>query len=128
MRVCSGILLAKFPGCQDHEAERKNKQMKEALEDFDIIGYAKLNAEFHQLIYEESTNKVLIENIRNLWKRLDSIRGIGSTLYSGRVKESIKEHEEIISLLEKKRIRKRSRNWFARINYAQRKILKDAVP
>ncbi|VEF49717.1 GntR family transcriptional regulator [Bacillus freudenreichii] len=106
LAVLEGYAVAscsqKFPAAKIMKLKEKNKQMKEALEDFDIIAFAKLNVEFHQIIYEESTNRVLIENIQNLWKRLDSIRGIGSTLYSVRVKESIKEHEEIISLLEKK--------------------------
>lgn len=106
LAVLEGYAVAsssqKFPAAKIMKLKEKNKQMKEALEDFDIIAFAKLNAEFHQIIYEESTNRVLIENIQNIWKRLDSIRGIGSTLYSVRVKESIKEHEEIISLLERK--------------------------
>ncbi|MFD1706456.1 GntR family transcriptional regulator [Siminovitchia sediminis] len=91
-----------FPAAKILKLKEKNKQMKEALEDFDFIAFAKLNEEFHYIIYEENTNKILIETIKTIWKRLHAIRGIGSTLYSGRVKESIKEHEEIISLLEKK--------------------------
>lgn len=106
LAVLEGYVVAScsqnFPAAKIMKLKEKNKQMKEALEDFDIIAFANLNTEFHHLIYEESTNKVLVESIQNLWKRLDSIRGIGSTLYSVRVKESIKEHEEIISLLEKK--------------------------
>lgn len=84
------------------ELREKNERMKEALSNFDIITFAKLNIEFHDLIYEECPNKMVVTTIRNLWKRLDSIRGIGSTFYLERVKESIKEHEQIISLIENK--------------------------
>lgn len=79
-----------------------NERMKEALEHFDIHLFAKLNAEFHQLITRECQSKILYDTIAGIWKKLDSIRGIGSTLYSVRVKESIEEHERIIFLLEKK--------------------------
>jgi DNA-binding GntR family transcriptional regulator len=91
-----------FPAAKIPKLKELNERMKEALDNFDIYLFAKLNAEFHRLISEECQNKVLYETIAGIWKKLDSIRGIGSTLYSVRVKESIKEHETIISLLEKK--------------------------
>ena len=89
-----------FPKEKLDELIRLNHLMEEALEDFDIILFSKLNATFHRVICEESGNTFLLESIQNTWNRIDSIRGTGSTLYSKRVKESIEEHKEIITLLE----------------------------
>ncbi|WP_174614338.1 GntR family transcriptional regulator [Virgibacillus ihumii] len=77
-----------------------NQQMKEALDNIDILHFGKLNAEFHRVICEECNNQYLLESVRDTWNRLDSIRGLGSMLYSLRVKESIKEHTEIIRYFE----------------------------
>ncbi|MFD2044869.1 GntR family transcriptional regulator [Ornithinibacillus salinisoli] len=77
-----------------------NNRMREALEDFDIIRFSKLNADFHKLICEDCQNHYLLESINNTWNRLDAIRGAGSMLYSVRVKESIKEHQQLITYLE----------------------------
>lgn len=91
-----------FPAEKIVMLKEKNKQMEEALEEFDFLKYGKLNSEFHKLTYEDCSNKVLVEMINGIWKKLDSIRGLGSTFFSVRVKESIQEHENIISLLENK--------------------------
>lgn len=82
--------------------KKLNKLMEEALEEFDILQYGKLNFEFHQIICEECSNPFLVESIRDIWVRLDSIRGLGSTLYSVRVKEAIIEHDKLIDMLENK--------------------------
>ncbi|WP_077328199.1 GntR family transcriptional regulator [Virgibacillus siamensis] len=77
-----------------------NKQMEEALENIDILLFGKLNSRFHRVICEACNNDYLLESIRDTWNRLDSIRGAGSMLYSLRVKESIREHKEIIRYFE----------------------------
>lgn len=79
-----------------------NRLMEEALENFDVIQFSRLNSTFHQTISEACGNTYLLETIQHTVNRIDSIRGTGSTLYSKRVKESIEEHKEIIALLESK--------------------------
>ncbi|WP_188383371.1 GntR family transcriptional regulator [Ornithinibacillus halotolerans] len=79
-----------------------NRLMEEALENFDVIQFSRLNSAFHQTISEACGNTYLLETIKHTVNRIDSIRGTGSTLYSKRVKESIEEHKEIIALLESK--------------------------
>ena len=74
--------------------------MEEAVEDFNIPRYGKLNFEFHEIICGACNSPFLMELIKDIWARLDSIRGLGSTLYSVRVKEAIKEHEVLIDMLE----------------------------
>ncbi|WP_404454586.1 GntR family transcriptional regulator [Virgibacillus necropolis] len=93
---------ADFPKEKITLLKEQNKLMEEALEDFDILQYGKLNFQFHRIIFEECSNPFLIDSIKDTWARLDSIRGIGSTLYSVRVKKSIIEHKELIEMLENK--------------------------
>src|SRR5699024_4251197 len=96
----TSLASQKFPAEKISRLRELNQQMREVLEDFDILGYGKLNTEFHRLICEECHNEYLLETIRDTTARMDSIRGLGSTLYSARVKESIDEHDNLIHLLE----------------------------
>ncbi|GIO26541.1 MAG TPA: GntR family transcriptional regulator [Ornithinibacillus sp.] len=96
----AGLAAKSFPKEKLKLLRELNISMEEALEDFDIIQFSKLNATFHRIICEQCDNNYLLETIQNTWNRIDSIRGTGSTLYSKRVKESIQEHKEIIALLE----------------------------
>ncbi|HLR03992.1 MAG TPA: GntR family transcriptional regulator [Virgibacillus sp.] len=91
-----------FPAENLIELKKLNRQMKDALQSFDIILFGKLNLFFHRKIFEACGNEFLIEEINGVLTRLDSIRGVGSTLYSVRVQESINEHEHMIYALENK--------------------------
>lgn len=76
-----------------------NEKMTEAIDDLDLQEFGRLNREFHNLIYSNCPNKYLANEIRNTWRKLDSIRRTGSTLHPKRVKESIQEHRQLIELL-----------------------------
>jgi DNA-binding GntR family transcriptional regulator len=89
-----------FPKEKIAELVSLNEKMKEALEDFDFEEFGKLNRKFHNLTYDFCPNKYLVESIRKTWERLDSIRVTGSTVHPKRAKESIHEHEQIITLLD----------------------------
>jgi len=89
-----------FPAGKITHLKQLNKQMEEALQSLDIQAFGELNLLFHRTIIESCGNGFLIEEINDASTRLDSIRGVGSTLYSIRVKESIHEHEHIIYALE----------------------------
>jgi len=82
------------------ELKNINQKMEEALEDFNFADFSILNRRFHYLTYEGCPNKYLVETIRKTWERLDSIRVAGSTFIPKRAKESIREHEEILRLIE----------------------------
>lgn len=96
----TALSVERFPREKLQLLKNLNQQMKEALENIDILHFGKLNSEFHRVICEECNNNYLLETIKDTWDRLDSIRGLGSTLYSLRVKESIREHTEIIDYFE----------------------------
>jgi DNA-binding GntR family transcriptional regulator len=89
-----------FPKKKITELISLNEMMKEALEEFNFEEFGKLNRQFHYITYNSCPNKYLVETIRKTWERLDSIRVTGSTVHPKRAKESIREHEQIIKLLE----------------------------
>jgi DNA-binding GntR family transcriptional regulator len=77
-----------------------NKQMEEALQDFDFERFGQLNRQFHTVIYEECGNTFLLEEIRQSQQRLDRVRRSIFTLLPQRTKQSIEEHAAIIQLFE----------------------------
>jgi DNA-binding GntR family transcriptional regulator len=77
-----------------------NKQMEEALQDFDFEQFGRLNRQFHTVIYEECGNTFLLEEIRQSQQRLDRVRRSIFTLLPQRTKQSIEEHHAIIQLFE----------------------------
>ncbi|OZM58738.1 GntR family transcriptional regulator [Lottiidibacillus patelloidae] len=79
-----------------------NQNMVRSLESFDFLSFGKLNRDFHATSIQYCDNKFLVENIKQTWNRIDSIRRMGATFVPTRAKQSISEHEEIISMLERK--------------------------
>jgi DNA-binding GntR family transcriptional regulator len=79
-----------------------NLKMEEALQAFDFITFGQLNRDFHATSIANCNNHFLVENIKQTWNRLDSIRRMGAAFVPTRAKQSISEHKEIISMLEKK--------------------------
>lgn len=92
-----------FPTERIGELRKINQQMQEALEELDFNRFGELNRHFHGLTYEYCSNNYLVENIKQTWNRLDTIRRMGSAFIPVRAKESIHEHEQIITLLEQKK-------------------------
>jgi DNA-binding GntR family transcriptional regulator len=79
-----------------------NEKMNETLHSFDFLSFGQLNRDFHATSIQYCDNHYLVENIKQTWNRLDSIRRMGSAFVPRRAKQSIDEHTHIISLLEKK--------------------------
>ncbi|WLD94818.1 GntR family transcriptional regulator [Alkalihalobacillus sp. AL-G] len=89
-----------FPAERIPELMVINELMKSAIDDLNFESFGQHNRQFHALTYEYCDNKYLVENIRNTWKRLDSIRRAGSAFMPYRAKESVLEHDQIIRLIE----------------------------
>lgn len=81
-----------------HELEKINQAMQEALEDMDLEQIGILNRKFHEVIYERCGNAYLVERLQQTWQRLGQVRHTIFTFMPRRVKESIKEHYELIQL------------------------------
>ncbi|MGN1402159.1 MAG: GntR family transcriptional regulator [Bacillus sp. (in: firmicutes)] len=77
-----------------------NKLMKQALEDFELELFGKLNKEFHAYIIDKCGNPVLIRQIADAQNGMDRVRKSIFPIVPKRAVQSIEEHEEIIRLLQ----------------------------
>jgi DNA-binding GntR family transcriptional regulator len=89
-----------FPKEKIPELQEINAKMEKAIENWDFIRFGQLNRQFHDLICSFCSNQYLLESIRNTHNRLDSIRRMGAAFISYRMKQSIKEHSELIRMLQ----------------------------
>lgn len=81
---------------------RINLEMKGAIADLEFERFSVLNREFHTYMYHNCGNQFLLENVTQIWKRLDRIRKTGFSFVPQRSHESVKEHEHILLLIENK--------------------------
>lgn len=79
----------------------KNEQIRKAFEENDIKRYSQLNIQFHLGIYECIPQKELYNMICDLWKKWGITKSVFAVVPK-RVEDSIREHEEIIRLIEEK--------------------------
>lgn len=84
------------------ELKKINAGIQVALEDMDFVQIGILNKNFHEVIYKKCGNNYLLERIQQTWQRMEQIRHAIFTFIPRRVKESIKEHEELIRLFKDK--------------------------
>ena len=82
------------------DARRMNREMTEALADFDPMRLSNLNRQFHTLIFHRAGDRHLIDLLDNEWSRLDVIRRSAFTHAPGRAVESVAEHEALLDLIE----------------------------
>lgn len=76
-----------------------NDRMVEAMDRLDSLGFARLNQEFHNLIYERCPNTPLVNMLRDVARRLDAIRRTVFIQIPYRGSASVAEHRELIELL-----------------------------
>lgn len=81
-------------------ARRINELMIETLEHFDPRAFTALNQEFHAALYEKCANPRMLELVRAEWARLGHLRDSTFSFVPGRAQESVREHENIIQLIE----------------------------
>jgi len=79
-----------------------NGQMTQAMEQLDSLRFGRLNQEFHAIIYEKCPNGALLTLLRDVARRLDAIRRTVFVQIPYRGAASLKEHAELIDLIEKK--------------------------
>lgn len=75
-----------------------NKKLQQALENNKVEEYAKLNMDFHLRMYQSLPQKELYGLICDLWKKHSITKKVFS-LSPDSMKDSIREHEEIIELI-----------------------------
>lgn len=79
----------------------QNQKMREALERGAILEYSDLNVEFHMIMYDCIPQKMIVNMIRDLWKKWIITKATFKLAYV-RIPASCEEHEEIIALAKNK--------------------------
>lgn len=82
------------------DARRINRDMAEALADFDPMRFSQLNKQFHIVICHRAPDAHLIALLDAEWARLDLIRRSAFTHAPGRAVQSVVEHDGLLDLLE----------------------------
>jgi DNA-binding GntR family transcriptional regulator len=77
-----------------------NGQMARAMEQLDSLRFGRLNQEFHAVIYDKCPNGSLLTLVRDVSRRLDAIRRTVFVQIPYRGTASLKEHAELIDLIE----------------------------
>jgi DNA-binding GntR family transcriptional regulator len=81
-------------------ARQVNELMVETLEHFDPRAFTALNQEFHAILFEKCANPRMLELVEAEWARLGHLRDSTFSFVPGRAAESVREHENILQLIE----------------------------
>jgi DNA-binding GntR family transcriptional regulator len=82
------------------EARGKNAHMRDSLAAFDPLAFTRANHEFHQTLYSRCPNTHLRGFIDREWQRLDAIRRSTFSFVPARAHDAVKEHDELLELIE----------------------------
>ncbi|UNX56454.1 GntR family transcriptional regulator [Georgenia sp. TF02-10] len=77
-----------------------NARMTEALDQFDPPAFTRLNQQFHTILYAPCANPRVLELVDAEWARLGHLRASTFSFVPGRAHESVREHENIVRLIE----------------------------
>jgi DNA-binding GntR family transcriptional regulator len=81
--------------------ERAHMICRRAAKGNDASAYYRVNRDFHQAIHEAAKNKVLLQEIQALDKRLSPYRHF-ITFRVGRTQTALREHDEILRAIQKR--------------------------
>ncbi|MEX0427249.1 GntR family transcriptional regulator [Nocardioides sp. DS6] len=81
-------------------AHTLNRQMSEALANFDPASFGRLNREFHELLASRAEDRRLLDMVKNEWARLELIRKSAFWYAPGRAQAALAEHDGILELIE----------------------------
>ena len=76
-----------------------NDQMVECLQHFDPHRFTALNLDFHSVLFENCPNPHILDLVHRGWGRLTVLRDSTFSFVPGRARESVIEHEQILTLL-----------------------------
>lgn len=85
----------------DHieRARAVNREMIACLDDFIPHRFTELNQRFHSTLFEKCPNPHILDLVHRGWKRLTVLRDSTFSFVPGRARESVEEHERILSLI-----------------------------
>lgn len=82
------------------EARDINKALTAEIEHLDPVMFTTLNEKFHYLLFQHCPNARLLELVMAEWSRLGYLRSSTFAFVPERARESVREHDHIISLVE----------------------------
>lgn len=82
------------------DARHINGLMIERLEHFDPRAFTALNQQFHAILFAKCANPRMLELVEAEWARLGHLRDSTFSFVPGRAQESVREHENILQLIE----------------------------
>ena len=82
-------------------ARAVNELMVETLDHFDPRSFTALNQEFHAILFAQCANPRMLELVNAEWARLGHLRDSTFSFVPGRAAESVREHENILALIER---------------------------
>lgn len=77
-----------------------NDEMRECLDHFDPVRFTSLNQDFHSVLFENCPNPHILDLVHRGWNRLASLRSSTFRFVPGRARESVREHETLLQLIE----------------------------
>lgn len=83
------------------QARTLNRQIAEGLASFDPDVFARLNAQFHRVLYAQCPNPYLCELVDAAWAKVSMVREPAQTFLPERARQSVHEHEELLRLIER---------------------------
>lgn len=84
------------------DARRMNRDMAEALADFDPLRFSQLNKRFHTTICHRASDAHLSAMLDTEWARLELTRRSAFTHAPGRAVQSVLEHGALLDLIEQR--------------------------
>lgn len=78
-----------------------NELMVETLDHFDPRAFTALNQEFHSTLFSACPNPRILDLVNTEWARLGHLRDSTFSFVPGRAAESVREHENILQLIER---------------------------
>jgi DNA-binding GntR family transcriptional regulator len=81
-------------------AREINALMTETLDHFDPRAFTALNQKFHATLFASCANPRMLELVNAEWGRLGHLRDSTFSFVPGRAQESVREHENILRLIE----------------------------
>ena len=97
--TCARFAASRISDAAIKELNETNERCNAAVEAKDSEEYYRENEQFHAIIYRESGNSFLEQECLRLQRRLQPFRRTQLRL-RGRLKQSMSEHEQIVSALE----------------------------
>ena len=97
--TCARFAASRISDSAITELNETNERCNTAVEAKDTEEYYRENEQFHAILYRESGNSFLEQECLRLQRRLQPFRRTQLRL-RGRMKQSMQEHEQIVSALE----------------------------